>query len=121
MRTPLDPKPTSGSLRADGLRFGIVVSRFNSFITDRLLRGALDALEAAGVTKDQLETLRVPGSFEIPLAAKNSLQLDACTPPLRLAAFCAGRLLTTITSARKWRAESNSPRWIRACLAFSAC
>jgi 6,7-dimethyl-8-ribityllumazine synthase len=70
MRSPLDPKLVGGSLHAEGLRFGIVASRFNSFITDRLLRGVLDALETAGVTVDQLETLRVPGSFEIPLAVK---------------------------------------------------
>jgi len=59
-----------GNLSARGLRFGIVVSRFNSFITDRLLAGALDALERTGAEKDQIEIVRVPGSFEIPLAAK---------------------------------------------------
>lgn len=59
-----------GELNAAGLRFGIVVSQFNSFITDRLLAGALDALERAGAGKDQIEIVRVPGSFEIPLAAK---------------------------------------------------
>jgi 6,7-dimethyl-8-ribityllumazine synthase len=53
-----------------GLHFGIVVGQFNSFITDRLLAGALDALGRAGATKEQLEIVRVPGSFEIPLAAK---------------------------------------------------
>lgn len=59
-----------GALSAAGLRFGIVVSRFNSFITERLLRGALDALERAGAGEKQIEIVRVPGSFEIPLAAK---------------------------------------------------
>lgn len=59
-----------GELKAAGLRFGIVVSQFNSFITDRLLAGALDALERAGAGKEQIEIVRVPGSFEIPLAAK---------------------------------------------------
>lgn len=59
-----------GELKASGLRFGIVVSRFNSFITDRLLSGALDALERAGADSAQIEIVRVPGSFEIPLAAK---------------------------------------------------
>ena len=58
-------------LNAEGLRFGIVVSRFNSFITDRLLASALDALAAAGATSEQIEIVRVPGSFEIPVAAKN--------------------------------------------------
>jgi 6,7-dimethyl-8-ribityllumazine synthase len=59
-----------GGLNAAGLRFGIVVSEFNSFITDRLLAGALDALERAGAGEKQIEIVRVPGSFEIPLAAK---------------------------------------------------
>ena len=59
-----------GALSAAGARFGIVVSRFNSFITERLLAGALDALERAGADAKQIDVVRVPGSFEIPLAAK---------------------------------------------------
>ena len=55
---------------AAGLRFALVVSRFNSFITDRLLAGAVDALEAAGADADNIVTVHVPGSFEIPLTAK---------------------------------------------------
>jgi 6,7-dimethyl-8-ribityllumazine synthase len=57
-------------MNAAGLRFAVVVSRFNSFITERLLDGALDALEAAGSPEENIEVVRVPGSFEIPLAAK---------------------------------------------------
>jgi 6,7-dimethyl-8-ribityllumazine synthase len=59
-----------GELNAVGLRFGIVVSQFNSFITDRLLAGALEALERAGAGEKQIQIVRVPGSFEIPIAAK---------------------------------------------------
>jgi len=59
-----------GDLKAEGFRFGIVVSEFNSFITGRLLAGALDALERAGAAEKQIEIVRVPGSFEIPIAAK---------------------------------------------------
>ena len=59
-----------GSAAAGGLRFGIVVARFNSFITERLLAGALDSLRAAGAADAAIEIVRVPGSFEIPLAAK---------------------------------------------------
>lgn len=59
-----------GQLNASGLTFAIVVSEFNSFITDRLLNGALDALESAGAPREGIEIVRVPGSFEIPLAAK---------------------------------------------------
>jgi 6,7-dimethyl-8-ribityllumazine synthase len=70
--TSVDSKSSAipGQLNAAGLRFGIVVSQFNSFITDRLLRGALDALKSAGAAKQKIEICRVPGSFEIPLAAK---------------------------------------------------
>ena len=59
-----------GELAAGDLRFGVVVSQFNSFITDRLLAGALDALRRAGAAEKQIEIVRVPGSFEIPIAAK---------------------------------------------------
>jgi 6,7-dimethyl-8-ribityllumazine synthase len=59
-----------GDLSAAGLRFAAVVSRFNSFITERLLAGALDALERAGASPEQIDVVRVPGSFEIPLTAK---------------------------------------------------
>jgi 6,7-dimethyl-8-ribityllumazine synthase len=55
---------------AAGLRFALVVSRFNSFITDRLLAGAVDALEAAGADEENILAVHVPGSFEIPLTAK---------------------------------------------------
>jgi 6,7-dimethyl-8-ribityllumazine synthase len=61
---------TEGDLSAAGLKVGIVVSRFNRFITDRLLEGALDALLRSGAKESDLEVVRVPGSFEIPLAAK---------------------------------------------------
>jgi 6,7-dimethyl-8-ribityllumazine synthase len=64
------PAALRGDLNAAGLRFGIVVSQFNNFITDRLLAGALDSLQRAGATEKQIEIVRVPGSFEIPIAAK---------------------------------------------------
>jgi 6,7-dimethyl-8-ribityllumazine synthase len=70
----LKPPVTRGELNAAGLRFGIVVSRFNNFITDRLLAGALEALEQAGADEKQIESLRVPGSLEIALAAKKLAQ-----------------------------------------------
>ena len=59
-----------GGLRATGLRFGIVVSRFNSFITERLLQAALDALQRAGARDKDVDVVHVPGAFELPLAAK---------------------------------------------------
>jgi 6,7-dimethyl-8-ribityllumazine synthase len=66
----LQPTKIDGGLSAGGLRFAIVVSRFNSFITERLLQGALDALQRAGATDKDVDVVHVPGSFELPLAAK---------------------------------------------------
>jgi len=56
------------------LRFGIIQSEFNDFITDRLLAGALEAFDEAGVKRSQLEIVKVPGSFELPVAAKKMAQ-----------------------------------------------
>ena len=64
------PKFIEGKLDAKGLKFGIVVGRFNSFIAERLLEGALDALIRHGAEDKNIEVARVPGSFEIPLAAQ---------------------------------------------------
>jgi 6,7-dimethyl-8-ribityllumazine synthase len=59
-----------GKLNAKGFKFAIVVSRFNSFITDKLLEGAIDALKRHGAEDRQISIYKVPGSFEIPLIAK---------------------------------------------------
>ena len=77
-----------GKLDAKGSRFAIVISRFNSFVSDRLLNGALDALERQGAAPDDITIVWVPGSFEIVLAAKKlafSQQYDAV--------ICLGALL----------------------------
>jgi 6,7-dimethyl-8-ribityllumazine synthase len=69
-----------GNLTAKGFAFGIVASRFNEFITARLLDGALDALRRHGADEDKITVARVPGSYEIPLIAKKmaaSHQYDA--------------------------------------------
>ncbi len=64
------PKFIEGKLDAAGLKFGIIVSRFNSFISERLLEGAVDALVRHGAADKNIDVVRVPGSFEIPLAAQ---------------------------------------------------
>jgi 6,7-dimethyl-8-ribityllumazine synthase len=63
-------KVYEGKLLAQDLRFGIIVSRFNDFICDRLLGGALDALRRNGADENNLDVFKVPGAFEIPLTAK---------------------------------------------------
>src|SRR5271154_5716941 len=70
MSEKLKPANVRGGLGAAGLRIGVIASQFNSFIPDRLLAGALDALQQAGAVAEQIQVLRVPGSFELPLAAK---------------------------------------------------
>ena len=70
MAEKLQPGSINGALTASGLRFGIVVSRFNSFITERLLTAAVDALERAGAASENVDVVRVPGAFELPLAVK---------------------------------------------------
>ncbi|GFE61730.1 6,7-dimethyl-8-ribityllumazine synthase [Geobacter sp. AOG2] len=64
------PQFFEGNLDAKGLKFGIVVARFNSFISDRLLEGATDSLIRHGASDQDIDVARVPGAFEIPLAAK---------------------------------------------------
>jgi 6,7-dimethyl-8-ribityllumazine synthase len=59
-----------GNLDATGLKFAVLCARFNGFITDRLLAGALDALKRSGAADSAIEIVKVPGSWELPLAAK---------------------------------------------------
>ena|SRR5438094_1048872 len=70
MSDKLQHNTVSGALTASDLRFALVVSRFNSFITDRLLAAAVDALERAGASRSDVDVVYVPGAFELPLAAK---------------------------------------------------
>jgi 6,7-dimethyl-8-ribityllumazine synthase len=74
LKIELPPQPgisaLEGSLDASGKRFAIVVSRFNAFITERLLLSACDGLVRSGAEKNDIDVVRVPGAFEIPLAAR---------------------------------------------------
>ena len=64
------PAFIEGKLTSDGLRFALVASRFNSFIVDRLVEGAVDAIVRTGGDSDAIRVVKVPGAFEIPLVAK---------------------------------------------------
>ena len=87
--TPEQPlEATEGQLDARGKRFAIVASRFNSFITERLLQGAMDGLLRSGATRPDVEIVRVPGAFEIPIAARTLAQTEKYD-----ALICLGCLL----------------------------
>jgi 6,7-dimethyl-8-ribityllumazine synthase len=83
-------KILEGQLIAKGKRFGIVVSRFNDFITEKLLSGALDALTRTGAKENDIQIIKVPGSFEIPLAAKKAAQSDRYDAVICLGAVIRG-------------------------------
>ena len=82
-----------GNITAEGLRFAIVASRFNEFITSKLLEGALDMLRRHGAAEDAVDVAWVPGAFEIPLAAK---KLAACGK--YDAVICVGAVIRGATS-----------------------
>jgi len=63
-------KTIEGNLDAKGLKFAILITRFNSLITDRLLAGALDALARTGAKAEEIELVRIPGSWELPVVAR---------------------------------------------------
>lgn len=74
MAEKLQPGKIDGGLSAAGLRFAIVVSRFNSFITERLLQGAAEALDRGGAASKDVDVAHVPGAFELPLTSKKLAQ-----------------------------------------------
>ena len=79
-----------GKLNAKGLKFGIIVSRFNDFISERLLNGSLDALLRSGADEDDIDIVKVPGAFEIPLAAKKLAQSNKYNAIICLGAVVRG-------------------------------
>lgn len=84
------PNVYEGDLLGEGLRFGIVISRFNSFITEKLLTGALDALKRHGVNLDNVDVFWTPGAFEIPGIAKRVAETEAYDAILCLGAVIRG-------------------------------
>jgi len=84
------PHYYEGTLDAKGLTFGIIVSRFNSFITERLLEGAVDAIVRHGGNDDDIHVARVPGAYEIPLAAKKMVDTGRYDAVICLGAVIRG-------------------------------
>ncbi len=83
-------RTVEGKLIGEGLKFALVVSRFNSFITERLLEGALDSLRRKGVRDEDLTVVRVPGAWEIPLVAKRLAQAKSHHAVICLGAVIRG-------------------------------
>ena len=84
------PKVLGAGLIAEGKKFAIVVSRFNDFITEKLLSGALDALIRCGAKDKDIEIIKVPGSFEIPLVAKKMANTNRFNAIICLGAVIRG-------------------------------
>ncbi|KJS15609.1 MAG: 6,7-dimethyl-8-ribityllumazine synthase [Peptococcaceae bacterium BRH_c4b] len=83
-------KVFEGHLVGQGLRFGLVVGRFNEFITNKLLSGALDALKRHGVDDQDVEIAWVPGAFEIPMVARRMISLQRFDAVICLGAVIRG-------------------------------
>jgi 6,7-dimethyl-8-ribityllumazine synthase len=79
-----------GGLNAGGKKFALVISRFNDFITDRLTGGAIDALTRSGADSNAIDIIRVPGAFEIPLAAKKMARMGLYDAIICLGAVIRG-------------------------------
>ena len=94
-------KVYEGYLDAKGLRFGLIVSRFNHFITDRLLEGALDALKRHGADENDMEIARVPGAFEIPFMAKKMADIGKYDAVICLGALIRGSSTTSPPVTRR--------------------
>ena len=84
------PEFIEASLNAGGKRFAIVVGRFNDFISEKLLAGAIDALVRSGADDDAITVVKVPGSFEIPLVAKKIAEKNAHDAVICLGAVIRG-------------------------------
>jgi 6,7-dimethyl-8-ribityllumazine synthase len=92
-----------GTHKGKGLRFAIVVARFNDFVTERLQTGAVDALKSAGVHEDDICVIKVPGAFEIPFAAKEAAQRGSFA-----AVVCLGCLIRGATAHFEYIASAAS-------------
>lgn len=84
------PRTLEGKISAEGYRFGLVVSRFNDFISSKLVEGAVDALKRHGAAEEQLLLVKVPGAFEIPLAAKKLAESGKVDAVIALGAVIRG-------------------------------
>ena len=84
------PNFYEGKISADGKKFALVVSRFNDFVSDKLLSGALDALSRHGARDEDIDVVKVPGAFEIPLMAKKMARKEKYDAVICLGAVIRG-------------------------------
>ncbi|THB70491.1 MAG: 6,7-dimethyl-8-ribityllumazine synthase [Gammaproteobacteria bacterium] len=83
-------KLIEGDFRVEGAKFTLIASRFNSFIVDRLVEGAIDALKRHGINEENIELVKVPGAFELPLAAKKIVASKRTDAVIALGAVIRG-------------------------------
>ncbi len=113
------PKTVEGKIVAKGMRFGVIASRFNDFICGRLIEGALDALVRAGADEKDIQVYKVPGAFELPLAAKKIAKSGRFDAVICLGAVIRGAtphfeyISAEVTRELPWSA------WKRKCLSPS--
>jgi 6,7-dimethyl-8-ribityllumazine synthase len=84
------PNVYEGKISAEGKKFGLVVSRFNDFVSDRLLAGAIDALSRHGARDEDMDIVKVPGAFEIPLMAQKMVEKEKYDAVICLGAVIRG-------------------------------
>ena len=110
-----------GDLSAHGMRFAVVVARWNAVITDRLLQGALDGLYRSGAVRRDVQVIRVPGAWEIPLAARKAAISGKVDAVITLGVLCAAKPPTTKPFTTRSRAASASHSRRRVFLTPSEC
>ena len=113
-------KTFEGKMVAKGIRVGIVVARFNEFITSKLLGGAMDALVRHDINEDDVDVAWVPGAFEIPLIAKKMAKSGKYDAVIALGAVIRDRPATMTMSATRSPRASRLPPSRAACPSCSA-
>ena len=110
------PNYFEGHLVSEGLKYGVVVGRFNEFITSKLLSGALDAFKRHGVQDSEVDVAWVPGAFEIPLIAQKWRRAANMTLSLHWERLFVAQRHIMIMCATKWQKEWQPLTSKRACL-----
>jgi len=103
-------KTYEGELKAEGFRFGVVASRFNHLLVDRLIEGALDCILRHGGRREDITLVRVPGSWEIPVAVKRLLKREDTDAVIALGVLIRGSTPHFEYIAALWKGQG--PKWV---------